>query len=514
MRPPNVTDITATDDAPLPRAEGRRRAPSLRASSSVMVPFWVSLAAFLLLALVAASLLGRTSVSAIPSTVFAYQRALATEMAQNVRRGLNEGVADVAHAASNIDAGDVPEASIEDLRDVHDRYDEVAVRTTDGPTVPGIAPITRDGDDAVIEMSATVTSGGAVVARYDPAFLRFALASAEPGVAFLVDEEARILSASAGYLPYAPLPSAALRTAAREAIAGRTGASSPAAGTTGSVVAWAPVTGEGPGGQLRLAVVSEREIGSLSLPATDVRREGLVVAVLVAMLSVAVFSWVWLVVLMPLQRLQAETDRVVRGDFSTPVAIIRYDEIGLVSRAVDRLRVLLIGSRVPAATKPEAALGRGAPQLRTAVVALVAVVGLALFVALLAFITTIGADAESEQLRASDGRPRAASSTTVTTSSAPATTAPPEPSIVPVSCEARPGVVAYRAEVTLVPASEGEVEVEVAIVDDGVERGRAAATVAVPAAAAGVLAVDVPVEGTPGGSCEVRAVRVVSGAGS
>lgn len=478
-----------------------------------MVPFWTALAALLLLAAVAAALLGRTSVSQIPGTVLAYQRVLATEMAQNVRRGLNEGVADLRYAASNVDAGDLPNASIQDLRDIHDRYDDVSVDTAAGPTEPGIAPVTRDGDEPVIEMSAPLVSGGGVVARYDPAFLRFALASAEPGVAFLVDEEARILSATTGYLPYAELPSSALRNAAREALAGRTGASSPSAGTAGSVVAWAPVTGEGPGGQLRLAVVSERAIGTLSLPATDVRREGLVVAVLVSVLTVAIFSWIWLVVLMPLGRLRAETDRVARGNFSTPVSIIRYDEIGLVSRALDRLRVLLIGARVPTAAQPEAAIGRGTSRGRNAAVVLVAVVGLALFVGLLAFITTIGSEAESEQLRTDSGRQRRTSSASATTVAATAA-ALPEPSIAPVSCEARPGVVTYRADVSLTPATEGEVEFEVAVVDAGVERGRTTATAHIPAGTAGVLVVDIPVGVPGGGSCEVRSARVLSGAGS
>lgn len=78
----------------------------LRLAQSIRLPFWVSVFAFLVAALAAAAFLGRPeSGVTIPPAVMRYQSALATEMAQNVRRGLNEGVADLNQAASAIDAG-------------------------------------------------------------------------------------------------------------------------------------------------------------------------------------------------------------------------------------------------------------------------------------------------------------------------------------------------------------------------------------------------------------------------
>lgn len=512
------------------RAEDR----PLRVANSIRLPFWVGAAALLLLAVVAAATVGRAGASdaVVPSVVLDYQRGLTVEMAQNVRRGLNEGVEDLTQTAFAIDAApgqplSSADDSIQILHDVHQRYAATAVVDRDGDVIAGDAvpsrqalTATRPGIAAVVESKAgrplieqfvPLASGGAVVANYDPAFLEFALDSARPGHAWVADNDGRVIASTEAYLPFDQLPTRALRNGGERAAAGASGASAPERGIDGDVVAWAPVAGEGPGGQLDLLVVTRRPVLSLSLPATDARREGLVVAVLISIFTVATFSWLWLVVFLPLLRLRAEAERVAAGQVAEPVVIIRYDEIGLVSRALDRLRILLVGARVPTAARQDAVHWRARSRARQAVVALAVVAGLVAFVALLAFVTTVGLP-EPGQVRENGQAPRLPRTAVPCATPATSTTpGPPVPGVQlePSSCTQMGQPITYRArndhaaaQVRVTVASRDAAWRTVTTTSGGVQ---------IPAGEERVLEIAVPVDGDLrrcGSACAVTTVRV------
>ena len=519
---------TTTEDRTSPPARPFRLANSIR------LPFWIAVAVLLLFAIVGAALLGRTShAEPVPTTLLDYQRALTNEMAQNVRRGLNEGVADVAQMAVSLEAGGRSSsedfaAAAEALQEVHERYGEVALVSADGEVVygnrsssrelsaldaatpGGIAPLDELSNPPrpLIEQYARVGSNGdLVVARYDPDFLQFALGAADPGDAWLVDRDGRILSASSGYLPFAVLPSADLRDAAAEAGRGRAGGSAPASGLQGDVIAWAPVAGEGPGGQLGMSVVARRSVGSLSLPATDARREGLVVAVLISIFTVLAFAWLWIVVLVPTLRLRDEAERVARGDFSSSVAIIRYDEIGLISRAVDRLRVLLVGARVPGAGESIPIRRRQTP-LRRAAAALLVVIALGAFVALLVAITTVGGEGVSRSEDDSDAQPRS----TTTTSSTP--TPSTDLAVEGISCIQRGGNIEYRARISHQEPTPVFARLTATFrTADGTEIGRGEAEQEIAPGEGTSVTVSVPVSSdlrSSGATCAVASIEPLS----
>ena len=67
--------------------------------------------------------------------------------------------------------------------------------------------------------------------------------------------------------------------------------------------------------------------------------------VLLTLLALLIFGWLYLVVIQPILRLQHEAERLAYGDLSRPVEVVRYDEIGLVARALERIRILLIRRR-------------------------------------------------------------------------------------------------------------------------------------------------------------------------
>ncbi len=490
--PHSVTATAAPSSARTSPSAASTEGRPLRLGNSIVLPFWVAVAAFGLVSLVTAATVGRAGLeSRVPAVILQYQQGLTVELAQNVRRGLNEGLADLTQSAAAVDALTAPtrsalEATAAIVTDVHDRYDLVFVTDAEGgvlaqvgdgqpqvldrpvPQEPTILPIRQepDGRLPLIQQIAPLADGGAVVGHYDPAFLRFALESAGTGDAWVVDRQGRILGSTAGFLPFAKLEGASLRRAARLATDGAPGVWGPSRGARGDVVAWAPATGDGPAGRLGLSVVTRRPAGTFSLPSTDARRQGLVVAVLGAALTVALFSWIWLVVISPVRRLRLESARVAGGDLSLPVAILRYDEIGLASRALDRLRILLVGARVAPAPRSSSTplLGRRPSTARQLVVAAAIVAGLAVFLAALVAITEIG------------GRPEVGAGPVNATGRTAATTTPSlaedqtagvatvaiRVEVEPSACERSSDAIVYRA--TLRHGEPGQVTATIDVV--------------------------------------------------
>ena len=159
----------------------------------------------------------------------------------------------------------------------------------------------------------------------------------------IVDRDGRIMS---GGSPFTKLRRQVLRSAAARAATGESGVVRAGGSfSTQEVVAYTPVAGGGPGGELGWSVVTARNVKTASLPQSEARREAVVAGVVVALLGTGLMAWLWLVVIRPTLRLQREAERIAYGDLSKPVEIIRYDEIGLASRALERIRVLLIRRR-------------------------------------------------------------------------------------------------------------------------------------------------------------------------
>ncbi len=526
--------MTATSSPAAAGAAPCGEARPFRFANSITLPFWVTVASLLLLAIVAAWTIGRAGQDApLPSVVLRYQQGLTVEMAQNVRRGLNEGIADLEQMAATTaaDAGtEALEKAGRIVLDVHDRYDVVFVVEADGsvvakvgegrpeplpsPTPPsesGIAPIPSGavGEPPLIQQFSPIVGGRTVIAHYDPAFLKFALNAIAPGQAYLVNDEGKVVSASIGFRPFAGLE-ADLRTAAELAAGGSSGSKVTSSGKArGDVITWAPVSGEGAGGQLGLSVVTRQAVGSFATPSTDARREGLVVAVLVAGITVALASWIWLVVLAPIRRLRLEAERVAHGDLSAPVAILRYDEIGLASRALDRLRVLLVSARASSGQKagPFTGVVRGPSKARRIVAALGIVLGLAVFVAGLVFLTEVGSQAIDPVPTASEP----SSPTPVPTTATPTSLAV---QIEPVSCVAQDEAVVYLAEVRHLGTRPLLVRLQIVVVgaDGATVAEQRSEEVRIEADRPATVTVTIPVApgaSAEGATCTVRSIESV-----
>jgi len=186
-----------------------------------------------------------------------------------------------------------------------------------------------------------------LVGHYDPRFMGFALESARPGDAWVVNRDGRVIGALGSAARFTTLPRQALREAARRATGGASGTIVNGGSIDREeVIGFSPVAGPGPAGQFGWSVVTARTVASFALPQTDARRHALLAGFALALTALLVFGWIYIIVLRPLLALQGEAERLAFGDLSRSVQIIRYDETGLIARALERLRVTLIRRRV------------------------------------------------------------------------------------------------------------------------------------------------------------------------
>lgn len=357
-----------------------------RLASSVRLPWFFGLMLFLLIALAAALLIGRTGNNVqVPQTVLNYQETVTQSAAQTVRRGANEGVEDLESFSATLspvlpDDGEESAGLTEPLRgvaQVQERYLQLYVINEQGEIVANAAneeerdlsydpleivdPFQNTGmsfawqDEQasvpiILQYATLPTQEGpdrAVVGWYDPAFFEYSLETAGAGEAWLVNERGQVIGARQGFTAFQELPRQALREAAARAADGESGTTvvsdSP---STPEIVSFAPVAGGGPAGSLDWSVVTARSVNSISLPETNARRQGLTIAAITALGAVVIFGWLWLQVLRPLFKLQREAERLAYGDLSRGVEVVRYDELGLTARALERIRILLVRRRI------------------------------------------------------------------------------------------------------------------------------------------------------------------------
>ncbi len=369
------------------RSARRDQTRTYRLANSVRLPWLVGLVLFLFLALAAALLVGRTDGEIqVPQAVLDNQELVTQSAAQSARRSLNEGVDDLAAFSATLGALDPGQVGslagpLGGAAEVHGRYvvlyaidaqGNVTASAPEGKPTPealkfvepfeepgmGNAAKIEDSPVPVILQYAPLPDedgrARAIIGQYDPSFFRFALAAAEPGEVWLVNGDGRVVGSRGGFTAFQELPSRPLREAAARAAQGESGTTVvPGSRGRQEIVAFAPVSGTGPAGELGWCVVTARYVDSVSLPETNARRQGLVMAAILALTTVLIFGWLWIFILLPLFRLQGEAERIAYGDLSRNVEIVRYDEIGLIARALERIRVLLIRRRVQGGQPPQ-----------------------------------------------------------------------------------------------------------------------------------------------------------------
>jgi hypothetical protein len=178
---------------------------------------------------------------------------------------------------------------------------------------------------------------GAVVGHYASQFLLDALGGLELGRAWLVNHRGQVLAAPASVGVFEKLPRPELEQAAAAAGRGEAGAFRSGAGEGIEVIAFAPASGFGPAGQLGWSVVTVRPVEEFIGARRGAAAIGLGLAI--AVVTIFVFGWLWIAFIRPLDQLEFDADRIAHGDLVSHVVIHRHDEIGLVARSLERIRV-------------------------------------------------------------------------------------------------------------------------------------------------------------------------------
>lgn len=362
-----------------PKRSGEPEPRSYRLANSIRVPWAAGIVSLLILATGVALLVGRTDEDRldVPQSLLDYQENLTNTVAQSLRKSVNEGVYDLEQHAQTLAvlgsdlSSTGSEASLAAVEGSHDRYVSLFLVDAEGDIVAQrgdiaapeeleLSDVSYDslavfdavrapGGEVVIPMVAPIPEplGGAVVGYYDPGFLQFPLEAALPGEGWVLNDDGLVLGGAAAPDALTKLPRDRLRDIAGEAVAGDTGIRSEGGSLDQQeLVGAASVSGLGPAGELGWTVITARSVASFSLPQTDVRRQALLAGVVLGLLTLMIFGWLYIVVLAPVVRAQREAERIAFGDLSKPVEVVRYDEIGLIARALERIRINLIRRRV------------------------------------------------------------------------------------------------------------------------------------------------------------------------
>jgi HAMP domain-containing protein len=321
---------------------------------SVMMPLVVAaLAAFALAAGIVVWTGTASGGAQVPIGVIEQQTEVALGASESVRRSLNEAVSDLEEFGGVQWVESDPEATFDAnaarFLELRSRY--TSLRLIDGQpdsTSRINRQVTRDGDGfGTVSMFVPVPIDGAqptdvhptLVASYDITFLDFSLSSVGTARAWLVDSSGAIV-ASTVQGSSGSLPSADLRRGAELATSSGPGAFL----TAGSfefaeIIAYSPVTGDGPGGQAALFVVTSRPVATMQITAVDQRFKAWVVAAAVVILMMLILSWLYTKIVGPLRSLRRDAHILASGELRLPVSIQHDDEIGITARSLEQMRI-------------------------------------------------------------------------------------------------------------------------------------------------------------------------------
>jgi HAMP domain-containing protein len=339
-----------------------------RLAASVRLPWTLGVVAMLGLVGVTGILGGRVdSGVVVPTAVLDAQQASTNSAGQQVRRGLNAGLQDLAELASALGLAEKPGALDPILKEFaaqYRRYRSVyllddsrkVVAHAAGnphpetvpvkPAQPGMTNAVKiDAIPVVVQYAPLKLRDGrtgVLVAEYDVSFVRRALDLARPTTVWVVNSKGEVVASNAGFSAFQQLDRADLRSMA--AIANGSSGVANVGGSRAAreIVAYSPVHGDGPASALAWGIVTSRSVDTVALPQTQARRQALLFALVLGALTVIVFGWLLMLFLRPLRALVREAERLAAGDLAEPVDIVRHDEIGMIGRSLERMRVRVI----------------------------------------------------------------------------------------------------------------------------------------------------------------------------
>lgn len=305
----------------------------------------------------------------VPGAVVTSARNQTTAATEALRRSLNDGLTDLAAVAA-LKIDDVRPA-LDKLITGQPRYRSAYLvdKSGDATSVVGRPPLRvperppaepglrlrKSGSVPVLFADAPLSNGQAVVAEFDLDHVN-GLLGRGPGSVRLVDDDLLTIAATGGFVAFAPLGGDELRRSATEA-----GKGDPVAkvqeGAGGRAVVVSTALRGGVSGKFGWTVVAEQPVADLALAGNELRRNGMVVALVGALLALLLFGWQYLLLIRPLHRVAAAADELVTGRHDTVIYPQHQDQIGTIASCLEVCRQALTDGvrRLGAVRRPSGA---------------------------------------------------------------------------------------------------------------------------------------------------------------
>ncbi len=359
---------------PVPRGTGK--GPRRLGLRAVLV-----VCAFALLAWPASMLLTLGSTlphpaAVVPRLISDDQRQRTETTADRLRRGINDGYADLAHLATVIDASRSKEARkvLDRSLEQHSRYrslyivdgaGKILVRAGGEPRTPkkvrirpGVRQTNTSGTEPVLAAVAAQPVKGAsarsghryVVGEFKVQYLTGILNRPGLGSVWLVDSAHRVIASNKGFVAFGRVSDGRLR-ARMKAVRTTKGSAELLLGRRDpAVAAVAPFNEKrGVAGALGWKVASIKPVFWIGLPEYEAQRRIMLVGLLGLTTGALCLGWLYLVVVRPLREVAQGAEALAAGDRRTVLYPRYHDEVGSVARSLE-----LIRQRLPRTDAPPA----------------------------------------------------------------------------------------------------------------------------------------------------------------
>ncbi|MFE9451774.1 cache domain-containing protein [Streptomyces sp. NPDC006739] len=337
--------------------------------------------AFALLAWPASMLLALGSTwphpaAVVPRVISDDQRQRTETTADRVRRGINDGYADLAHLATVVDASRPQEARkvLDRSLEQHGRYQslyvvdgagEILVRAGGEPRTPktvrvrpGVMQTNTSGTVPVLAAVAAQPAEGTprrsgrryVVGEFRVGYLTGILNRPGLGSVWLVDSAHRVIASNKGFVAFGRVSDGRLRAQLEAARAPKGSAELLLGWRNPAVAAVAPFKDKrGVASALDWKVASIRPVFWIGLPEYEAQRRIMLVGLLGLTTGALCLGWLHLVVVRPLREIAAGAEALAAGDRTTVLYPRHHDEVGSVARSLE-----LIRQRLPRTDAPPA----------------------------------------------------------------------------------------------------------------------------------------------------------------
>ncbi|MEW1649025.1 cache and HAMP domain-containing protein [Streptomyces sp. NPDC091219] len=314
----------------------------------------------------------------VPRLISDDQRLRTETTADRVRRGLNDGYADLTRLAGVIDASRSQEAgkALDRSLEEHGRYRSLYVvdragrilaRAGDEPRTatrarirPGVRQTNTSGTEPVLAAVAAQPGKGArarsgrhyVVGEFKVQYLTGILDRPGLGSVWLVDSAHRVIASNKGFVAFGRVSDSRLRAQMRTDRTTRGSAELLLGWRDPAVAAVAPFNNKlGVAGALGWKVASIRPVFWIGLPEYEAQRRVMLVGLLGVTTGALCLGWLYLVVVRPLRELTRGAEALAAGNRTTVLFPRYHDEVGSVAHSLELIRQRLPRT-TPSSTSP------------------------------------------------------------------------------------------------------------------------------------------------------------------